>query len=224
MKWNQGTASTERFTLKNFRCQLFLWPLPVISDIPPNVDAAVLPTPLFLRPPENSKRKGTWAGSLYQGWQGYDRTGWKQEDSLGGLCLESVYPGWLASKRFLYIFYLMMWYMWHKMCFLEELERRVEEHALNCCSPSTLHSPCFSAPSGEPASPGFRQVPGPALQQRCAWDLRLAALPAAHQTRRTSPGGEPRAGSEKNMLSFFLLNKIIIICALIIWKRWCRCN
>lgn len=209
MKWNQGTASTERFTLKISGANYFFDPCLWFSDIPPNVDAAsATHSPLLRHSRKLQEGRAQWAGSLYQGWQGSDRTGWKQEDSLGGLCRESVYPGWLASKKV-----LTFSTSWCDTCDIKCVSWGLgvwRSTPLNCCSPSTLHSPCFSAPSGGAASPGFRQVPGPALQQL----LHLGPMPgclACSPPDSHIPGGRPRAGSEKKMLSFFLLNKIIII-------------
>lgn len=195
MKWNQKNSINRdlpwKFQVPIISFDLCLWS----QTFPPNVDAASATHSPLLRPPENSKRKGTMSRSLYQGWQGSDRTGWKQEDSLGGLCPESVYPGWLASKKV-----LTFSTSWCDTCDI----KCVSWGAGKTCGgarPSTLCNPLhpaftmFSAPSGGQASPGFRQVPGPALQQLLRLqDLCLAACspPDSH-----IPGGEPRAGSEK---------------------------
>lgn len=185
MKWNQGTASTERSTLKisgaNYFFDLCLWSQTFLLKLMQQV----LPTPLFCVLQKTPRGRAQWAGSLYQGWQGSDRTGWKQEGSPGALCLESAFPGWLASKSF-NIFYLMTWYMWHKMCFLRSCEDVWRSAPLNCCSPSTLHSPCFSAPWWGASQPrlqaGARTCPSAAPVPRTyAW------LPRLQPTRLTHP-------------------------------------
>lgn len=207
---------------ENFRCQLFLWPLPVISDIPPNVDAASATHSPLLRPPENSKRKGTMEQESLPGltgkWQDWVKTGRLTGWPVSGISLPRV----TGFKKVL-TFSASWCDTCDKMCFLRSWKDVWRSTPSTVAAPPLCIHHVSLHPVGSRGQPRLLQVPGPALQQLLHLGPMPGCLACSPPDSSHIPGGEPRAGSEKNVV-LLLLNKIIIICALIIWKRWCRCN
>ena len=204
-RWLKSRNSINREIYpENFRCQLFLWPLPVISDIPPKVDAASATHFLLLCPPENSKGKGTMSRGSLPGltgkWQDWVKTGRWPRCPVSGISLPRV----TGFKKV-----LAFSTSWRDTCDI----KCASWGAVKTCGgvhPSTVAAPppCIHHvsphPGEEPASPGLRQVPGPALQQLPCLGLMPGCL-ACSPPDSHIPGSEPRAGSEKKCCPFFLI-------------------